>query len=138
MKVAALLLLFLASFGLAEQAKGQDEKNYKGWKKGDWVFVILGERNWYRGGDPKLDSPVDICWGKIEEIAPGTLIVKKYYSAEFRNHYEMDSLSKDEIVARVKKTDPRKENLKTAKIYEIQEWLKDDYPAKPSFLDMFK
>lgn len=138
MKVGALLLLFLMSFGFVEKAKGQDEKNYKGWKKGDWVFVILVERNWLIGGEPQVYSPVDLCWGKIEEIAPGTLIVKKYYSADFQNLTEMNNLSKDEIRSRVKKIDPRKENLKTAKIYEIQEWLKDDYPPKPSFLDIFK
>jgi hypothetical protein len=138
MKNGILLLFFVISVGFAEKAREQGDENYKGWKKGDWVSVVVTTRDWSRGGEPKYDSPLEIYWGKIEGIASGTLIVKKYFLARFQSFDEFTRLSKEEARARIEKTDPRRENVATAKIYDVREWIKGDNPPRPSFMDILK
>jgi hypothetical protein len=141
MKLVPLFLLvgLLATSGWAE------EKDFKGWKKGDWVRIaldidfnnetvvqahtLLGDQAGVNYGQLLLTSYT--IWSRIHEISSDHLLITTYYVSQI----SAQDLIEERAERKRKKprVSPIKEiySLETKQIIGIREWPRGGEPPRP-------
>ena len=137
MKLIPLFLLIgmLAVSGWAE------EKDFRGWKKGDWVKIDLdiepyNHKMWEIDSVTKMDCSGLILlshtiWARINEVSSEHLLVTTYFVSR------ISFLDKAEELAKRKSNNPQvspikdKYSLETKQITEIREWPRGGEPPRP-------
>ena len=137
MKLISLFLIvgMLALNGWAE------EKDFRGWKKGDWVKIDLdiepyNHKMWEIDSVTKMDCSSLILlshtiWARIHEVSSEHLLVTTYFVSR------ISFLDKAEELAKRKSNNPQvspikdKYSLETKQITEIREWPRGGEPPRP-------
>jgi len=133
--ISVLLGLFLINLTLLAQ-----EKNFRGWKTGDWVIAYsvrdqtenLKRAEMTENFDAKIhfiyEVPyVDIDWCKIEGIGDNYVLVTSYYNSIATR----GQVNRKEIPAHQKIKNPTKFNLVGDTNLTLVEWPKNVDPPRP-------
>jgi len=117
-----------------------EEKEFRGWKKGDWVRIDLSV-------EPNNDAVCEVAdalrqeaspllilvsytiWAKIHEVSSEHLLVTTYFASRIsiKDQYEQLAEKKKPQVSPVKD----KYSLETKQIIGIHEWPRGGEPPRP-------
>ena len=141
MKLISLILIFgmLALNGWAE------EKDFRGWKKGDWVRIdldielnneavlqartLLGSEGGVNTSELLLTSHT--IWSRIHEVSENHLLITTYFVIRVSPRELGEELVKGK--RKKPKVSPIKDkySLETKQIIGIREWPRGDEPPRP-------
>jgi len=127
------------------------EKDFRGWKEGDYVMAItVSDMEWEKNlleNASRKDLRVDLnwvfgrpkeatVWCKIEVASGDYLLVTGYYNSQ----RTLGQYNRDEIRHTEKMEPPRKFNLICSTNLHLEEWQKNAEPPRPrlSWWSLFK
>jgi hypothetical protein len=114
-------------------ATKKDNKNWRGWKKGD--YICFEKRASYN-----KQFPLTLYYVKVEDYEDNYLRVKTYYSFFWENENSIESYKAEEELKKAFKDEKGRTQtfFSDITIQNASEWTGDAYPPRPSIFGFLK
>ena len=122
-----------------------EEKDFRGWKKGDWVRIdldiefnnetvlqaraLLGAEGGVNTGELLLTS--NTTWSRIHEISSDHLLITTYFVSRISANDLIEERAERKRKKPIVSTFKDKYSLETKQIIGIREWPRGDEPPRP-------